>query len=110
MDEKEIIEYYLYDGCDKWCLANFKEGLQIVAIMEEDNHENGIVHSYLRNPVNGICYDVRWESSCDEEIIAFTEIEYDPDNIEEYVFNDIEDFEMFLKWIDFEIVRTYYLA
>ena len=50
---------YLYGECDKWCLDNFKEGLQIVAIMERDNHENGITHSYLRNINTGVCYDVR---------------------------------------------------
>lgn len=41
---------YLYRECDKWCVENFEYGLEIAAIMESDNHENGITHSYLRNP------------------------------------------------------------
>lgn len=101
---------YLYGECDRWCLNNFEEGLQIVAIMENDNHENGIVHCYLRNLDNGLCYDVRGKSNCDEEIIAYTGVDYYSSNVEEYIFEDIEDFKMFLKWIEFEIVRVYYLA
>lgn len=101
---------YLYGECDKWCLNNFEEGLQIVAIMEKDNHENGITHCYLRNLDNDLCYDVRGESGCDEEIIAYTGVDYYSSNIEEYVFEDIEDFKMFLKWIEFEAVRRYHLV
>lgn len=101
---------YLYGECDKWCLDNFEEGLQIVAIMERDNHENGITHSYLRNLDNDLCYDVRGESGCDEEIIAYTGVDYYSNNVEEYIFDNIEDFKMFLKWIEFEVVREYYLA
>lgn len=101
---------YLYGECDKWYLENFEEGLQIVAIMERDNHENGIAHSYLRNLDSGLCYDVRGESGCDEEIIAYTGVNYYSSNVEEYIFEDIEDFKMFLKWIDFEVVREYHLV
>ena len=101
---------YLYGECDKWCLENFEAGLRIVAIMERDNHENGITHSYLRNLDNGLCYDVRGESGCDEEIIAYTGVDYYSNNIEEYIFDNIEDFKKFLKWVDFEVMREYYLA
>lgn len=101
---------YLYGECDKWCLDNFKDGLQIVAIMEKDNHENGITHSYLRNLDSGLCYDVRGESGCDEEIIEYTGVNYYSGNVEEYTFENIEDFKMFLKWIEFEIVKDYYLT
>ncbi len=101
---------YLYGECDRWCLDNFEEGLQIVAIMEKDNHENGITHCYLRNLDKGLCYDVRGESSCDKEIIAYTGVDYFSNNIEEYIFDNIEDFKMFLKWIEFEVVREYHLA
>lgn len=101
---------YLYGECDRWCIENFEEGLQIVAIMESNNHENGITHSYLRHPDNKLCYDVRGESGCDEEIIAYTNVDYFNDDIEEYVFDNIYDFKKFLKWIDFEIEREGYLA
>ncbi|MBC5744672.1 hypothetical protein FMM74_014070 [Lachnospiraceae bacterium MD308] len=101
---------YLYGECDKWCLDTFIEGLQIVAIMEKDNHENGITHCYLRNLDNGLCYDVRGEYGSDEEIIAYTGVDYYSNNIEEYIFDNIENFKKFLKWIDFEIIRQYYLA
>lgn len=100
----------MYGECDKWCLENFEEGLQIVVIMEMDNHQNGIVHSYLRNLNNGLCYDVRGEIGCDEEIIAYTGVDYYSNNVEEYIFDSVDDFEMFLKWIAFEIVRECYLA
>lgn len=102
MSKKEIIEQakrigqltdedqrYLYVECDKWCLENFEEGLQIVDIMEKDNHENGITHSYFRNLDNGLCYDVRGTSGCDEEIIAYTGVDYYSDNVEEYIFEDV---------------------
>ena len=59
---------------------------------------------------NGLCYDVRGESGDDEEIIAYTGVDYYSSNVEEYIFDDVEDFKMFLKWIDFEVVREYYLA
>lgn len=101
---------YLYGECDRWCMDNFEEGLQIVAILEKDNHENGIAHCYIRNLDNGLCYDVRGESRCDEEIIAYTGVNYFSDNVEEYIFEDIESFKKFLKWIDFEIIRESYLA
>lgn len=101
---------YLYGECDRWCLENFENGLQIVAIMEKNNHENGITHSYLRNLDNGLCYDVRGESGCDEEIIAYTGVDYYTNNVEEYIFDNVEDFKLFLKWIEFEVVREYYLA
>lgn len=39
--------------------------------MENDNHKNGITHSYLRNSNHGLCYDVR-EKVSDEEIISYT--------------------------------------
>ena len=101
---------YLYGECDKWCIENFEDGLEIVAIMESDNHENGIAHSYLRNPYNQLCYDVRGESGCDEEIIAYTGVDYFNDEIEEYVFESLYDFKKFLKWVEFEVVREGYLA
>lgn len=101
---------YLYGECDRWCLENFENGLQIVAIMEKNNHENGITHSYLRNLDNGLCYDVRGESGCDEEIIAYTGVDYYTNNVEEYIFDNVEDFKLFLRWIEFEVVREYYLA
>lgn len=101
---------YLYGECDKWCIENFEDGLEIVAIMESDNHENGITHSYLRNPDNQLCYDVRGESGCDEEIIAYTSVDYFNDEIEEYVFENLYDFKKFLKWVEFEVVREGYLA
>lgn len=101
---------YLYGECDKWCIENFEDGLQIVVIMESDNHENGITHSYLRNPDNQLCYDVRGESGCDEEIIAYTGVDYFNDEIEEYVFDNLYDFKKFLKWVEFESVREGYLA
>ena len=101
---------YLYGECDKWCLENFEDGLEIVAIMERDNHENGITHSYLRNSENGLCYDIRGESGCDEEIMAYTGVDYYEDDIEEYIFDNIRDFKKFLKWIEFEVVREGYLV
>lgn len=101
---------YLYGECDRWCLDNFEKGLQIVAIMEKDNHENGITHSYLRNLDNSLCYDVRGESGCDEEIIAYTGVDYFSNNVEEYIFDNVDEFKMFLKWIEFEVVRECYLA
>jgi len=101
---------YLYGECDKWCIENFEDGLEIVAIMESDNHENGITHSYLRNPDNQLCYDVRGESGCDEEIIAYTGADYFNDEIEEYVFENLYDFKKFLKWVEFEVVREGYLV
>lgn len=101
---------YLYGECDKWCIENFEDGLEIVAIMESDNRENGIAHSYLRNPDNKLCYDVRGESGCDEEIIAYTGVDYFNDEIEEYVFESLYDFKKFLKWVEFEVVREGYLA
>lgn len=101
---------YLYGECDRWCLDNFEEGLQIVSIMGKNNHENGIAHCYLRNLNNGLYYDVRGESGNDEEIIAYTGVDHHSSNVEEYIFDDVEDFKMFLKWIDFEVAREYYLA
>ena len=63
---------YLYGECDRWCLENFEYGLEIVAIMERDNHENGITDSYLRDSITGYCYDVRGESDNDEEIQLYS--------------------------------------
>ena len=123
MDGNEYAEYirkinllpqeeqrYLYGECDRWCLENFEYGLEIVAIMERDNHENGITHSYLRDSITGYCYDVRGESGNDEEILAYTGVAYCSDNIEEYVFDRIEDFKMFLKWVEFECMREGFLV
>lgn len=101
---------YLYGECDKWCLENFEDGLEIVVIMERDNHENGITHSYLRNLDNGLCYDIRGESGCDREIIAYTGVDYNSSDIEEYIFDNINDFKKFLLWIEFEVVRDCYLV
>lgn len=108
LPEKE--QRYLYGECDKWCLENFEDGLEIVAIMEKNNHENGITHSYLRNELTGCCYDIRGESGNDEEILMYTEVEYYSNDIEEYVFDRIEDFKMFLKWIEFECIREDFLV
>lgn len=101
---------YLYGYCDQWCISNFKNGFCIVAIMEKDNHENGITHSYLRNPSTGLCYDVRGECGYDKDIIAYTGVDYFSGNTEEYVFDNINDFKKFLAWIDFEVVKKYFLA
>ena len=96
------------------CLANVIDGVQIT--LKKDyrqqvyNYENGITHCYLRNLDNGLCYDVRGGCGCDEEIIAYTGVDYYSNNIEEYIFDNIEDFKKFLKWIDFEVVRRYHLA
>lgn len=101
---------YLYGECDRWCLDNFEDGMRIIAIMESDNHENGITHCYLRNTDTGYCYDVRGESGNDEEILLYTGIDYYSNNIEEYIFDQIDDFKKFLKWIEFEVMRTEFLA
>ena len=91
-------------------MDNFEYGLEIVVIMERDNHENGITHSYLRDSITGYCYDVRGESGNDEEILTYTGVDYCSDNIEEYVFDRIEDFKMFLKWVEFECMIEGFLV
>ena len=96
---------YLYGQCDRWVKENFKDGLEIVAIMESAKHENGIVHCYIRNPDNGCYYDVRGEMNSDEDVLAYTGIDYNEDNIEEFVFESLNDFEIYLKWVDFEMVK-----
>lgn len=101
---------YLYGECDRWCLDNYEDGLKIVAILERDNHENGILHCYLRNEKTGYCYDVRGESGNNEEILLYTGISYHSDNIEEYVFDNKKDFEKFLKWIEFECIRQTFMV
>ena len=53
---------------------------------------------------------MRGKSDCDEEIIAYTGVDYFSDNVEEYIFDDIKSFKKFLKWIDFEVIRRYYLV
>lgn len=100
---------YLYGECDYWVRDNYKDGLEIVAIMQKDNHEDGITHCYLRNPDNGLCYDVRGEKKTDEDILCYTGIDYFSSNTEEYVFQNLEDFEAYIKWIEFETEKQDYL-
>lgn len=47
---------------------------------------------------------------CDEEVIAYTGVDYFNDDIEEYIFDNIYDFKKFLKWVEFEVIRKGYLA
>lgn len=100
---------YLYGRCESWVKENFKDGLEIVSIMESDKHEEGIVHCYLRNPDDGCCYDIRGEIESDEDILAYTGIDYNEDDIEEFVFESLEDFKTYLKWVDFEMIKDNFL-
>ena len=102
---KEELQRYLYGECDCWVLNNFENGLEIVAIMERYNHENGMVHCYLRNKISGCCYDVRGEFGCDTDVLRYTEVDYEESNIEEFVFEELNDFKKYLRWVDFEQVR-----
>ena len=102
-------EKYLYGNCDKWVKEHFSDGLEIVAIMMENNHEEGIVHCYLRNPDNGHCYDVRGEFETDEEIMEYTEVDIIEDDIDQFIIDTLDDFELFLKWAEFEIVKDEFL-
>ena len=106
----DYLQKFLYGECDKWCVQNFKPGFEIVAIMVENSHEDGIVHAYLRKSDTRQCYDIRGEMENDEVIIRYTGIDYYEDNIEEFVFYTIEEFERYLKWVDFERVKTQYLV
>lgn len=105
-------QYFLYGGCYSWCISHFHdyEGVQIAAVMDRHHHENGIVHCYLKNPDTGICYDVRGASDNEEYMTAYTGITLYPECMETYLFSSIEDFEMFLKWIDFEIIKNDFLV
>lgn len=96
---------YLYGECENWVKKNFTNGMEIVVIMESDKHEEGIVHCYLRNRNNGLCYDVRGEMNDDREVLLYTGIDYNLDNIDEFIFECLDDFEMYLKWVDFEMVK-----
>lgn len=107
MDEES--QRYLYGECDRWILNNFRNGLDIVAIMERNNHENGMIHSYLRNRISGCCYDIRGEFGCDEDILRYTSVDYESSDIEEFVFEELNDFRKFLKWLDFEIIRDLFI-
>lgn len=106
MDEED--QKYLYGCCDDWVLKNFKVGLEIVVIMTH-NHKKGIEHCYLRNSINGYCYDVRGESENDECILRYTGVVYECNSIEEFVFENLDDFKMFLKWVEFEKIRDYFM-
>lgn len=103
MDEES--KRYLYGECDYWAKENFETGLEMVAIMEQNNHENGIIHCYLRNKDSDCCYDVRGEFGCDAEILRYTGFDYYTTIVEEFVFENINDFKKFLKWVEFEQVR-----
>ena len=103
-------QQYLYGKCDEWCLNHFKTGFEIVAIMQSDNHKNGIIHCYIRNPKTEHCYDVRGEFDNNVDILTYTGIDYNSDTIEEHVFNTISDFKTFLHWIESEIIREEFLV
>lgn len=100
---------YLYGECDRWVLDNFEIGLEIVAIIIPDKHINGIEHCYLRNKITGCCYDTRGEFGNDEDILRYTVVNYNQDNIEEFVFQRLEDFKKFLKWVEFEQIKDYFI-
>ena len=101
---------YLYGKCENWVKQNFTAGMEIIAIMESDKHEEGIVHCYLRDPNNGLCYDIRGEMKDDREVLFYTGVDYSMDNIDEFIFECLADFEMYLKWVDFEMVKEQFLA
>lgn len=102
---------YLYGYSDNWVMNNFKDdmNMEIVVIMQRDKHENGIIHSYLRDRVTGCCYDVRGKFRSNEEIIKYTDVKY-TDDIEEYIFYSIKEFEMYLSWVDFEMMKEEYMV
>lgn len=100
---------YLYGECDRWVLDNFELGLEIVAIMIPDQHENGIEHCYLRNAITGYCYDVRGEFGNDEDILRYTGVVYNQGNIEEFIFGNLDDFKKFMKWVEFEQIRDCFI-
>lgn len=74
-----------------------------------DKHENGIEHCYLRNKIIGCCYDIRGEFGNDEDILRYTGVNYNQENIEEFVFQRVEDFKKFLKWVEFEQVKDCFM-
>lgn len=100
---------YLYGECDRWVLDNFERGLEIVAIMVTENHENGIEHCYLRNKITGCCYDIRGELGSDDEILQYTGVIYSQNSIEEFVFENLNDFKKFLKWVEFEQIKNCFM-
>lgn len=100
---------YLYGECDRWVLDNFEIGLEIVAIMISDRHENGIEHCYLKNKITGCCYDIRGEFGNDEDILRYTGIIYECKDFEEFVFEDLDNFKKFLKWVEFEQVKDCFM-
>lgn len=102
---------FLYGDCYLWCILHFHdyEGVQIAAVMDCHHHENGIAHCYLKNPETGMCYDARGASDDEEYMAAYTGITIYPESMETYIFTSIEDFEMFLQWIDFEIIKDNFL-
>lgn len=100
---------YLYGECDRWVLDNFEIGLEIIAIMKSDKHENGIEHCYLRNKISGCCYDVRGEFGNDDEILQYTGVVYECKDFEEFVFEDLDYFKKFLKWVEFEQIRDHFI-
>ena len=102
-------EKYLYGNCDTWVKDHFSDGLEIVAIMMENHHEEGIVHCYLRNPDDGHCYDVRGEFDTDEDLMEFTGVDIIEDNVEKFIIDRLDDFELFLKWAEFETVKDEFL-
>ena len=102
-------EKYLYGNCDTWVKEHFSDGLEIVAIMMENHHEEGIVHCYLRNPDDGHCYDVRGEFDTDEDLMEFTEVDIIEDNVDKFIIDRLDDFELFLQWAEFETVKDEFL-
>ena len=71
---------------------------------------NKLVFAGIYQKDNGLCYDARGKCGCDREIIAYTGVDYNSSDIEEYIFDNIDDFKKFLLWIEFEVIRGYYLA
>ena len=61
-----------------------------------------MIHSYLRDPGNGRCYDIRGGFDNDEDILLYTGIDCHSDYVTEFVFEQISNFDMFLKWIEVE--------
>lgn len=102
-------QQFLYGLCDKWVIDNYIPSLEIVAIMLED-HGYGIVHSYLRHVGTGICFDIRGEFKNDEDILRYTGIRYGYNSIEEYVFENLNDFKKYLQWVDFERIKEQFMS
>ena len=100
-----------FSACERWIFENFNDNgdMEIVALIQTDFRENGLLHCYLRDIGSGVCYDVRGEFEKDEDIILYTGVDFWELDIEEYAFYSVEDFKRFLRWLDFEMVRDHYL-